>query len=257
MEKLDYFHVAHPEPHIGRTKELLKKYPEIRTLFGHTPSTAVWAICIVGVQFSLAIGLENAAWWVVILAAWILGAFLEHALFVIIHDCAHNLVFKRPSWNKALSIIANLPGFFPAAIGFRNFHLLHHRNMGELGWDADLAGPEEAAWIGNGPFRKALSLLFFTAILGLVRPARLKKINLLEAWGVINGMSSIGAGLLIFYFFGGSAFFYLVLSCMFGIGLHPLGGRWIQEHYIFRPGQETYSYYGPLNKLCFNVGYHN
>ena len=93
MEKLDYFHVAHPEPHIGRTKELLKKYPEIRTLFGHTPSTAVWAICIVGVQFSLAIGLENAAWWVVIFAAWILVAFLEHALFVIIHYCAHNLVF--------------------------------------------------------------------------------------------------------------------------------------------------------------------
>jgi len=254
---LDYIHLNYPEPHVERTKEILKKYPEIRTLFGNTPSTAVWTVGIIALQFSIALTLENTTWWMVISAAWIIGAIIEHALFVIIHDCAHNLVFKRPSWNKALGIIANLPGVVPAAIGFRNFHLLHHRNMGELGWDADIPGPKEAAWIGKSAFRKALSLLFFTLILGLIRPARLKKVNLLDAWGVTNGISSIGTGLLILYFFGWSSFFYLILSCMFGIGLHPLGGRWIQEHYIFKQGQETYSYYGPLNKLCFNVGYHN
>ena len=47
------------------------------------------------------------------------------------------------------------------------------------------------------------------------------------------------------------------MSTVFAIGLHPLGARWIQEHFALVPGQETYSYYGPLNKVSFNVGYHN
>jgi sphingolipid delta-4 desaturase len=49
----------------------------------------------------------------------------------------------------------------------------------------------------------------------------------------------------------------LVFSFFFSIGLHPLGARWIQEHYLVSPLQETYSYYGPINILSLNVGFHN
>ena len=54
-----------------------------------------------------------------------------------------------------------------------------------------------------------------------------------------------------------AAFAYLTLSLFASIGLHPIGARWIQEHYVVREGQETYSYYGPNNRLALNVGFHN
>ncbi len=91
----------------------------------------------------------------------------------------------------------------------------------------------------------------------LVRIPYLKGIQLITPWVGLNYLVEISFLAALTYFFGWGALAYLALASVFSIGLHPVGARWIQEHYVLYKNQETYSYYGPLNKVAFNVGYHN
>ncbi|NDD92222.1 fatty acid desaturase [bacterium] len=201
--------------------------------------------------------LKDSSWLVVGITAFIVGATANHAVFVLIHECAHNLIFKSSNSNRLASIIVNLPAIFPAAIGFRNFHLLHHFKQGELDYDADLSGPLEARIFGRNWFTKAVWMLIFCIIEGVVRPMRIKKVNLFDRWTILNIVCQAVYTAIIYFWLGPIALTYLMVSTFLSVGLHPLGARWIQEHYVMVESQETYSYYGPLNRLMFNVGYHN
>lgn len=253
----DFIYTTGSEPHIKRAKQIIKAHPEVKSLFGNTPSTAVWILTVVLLQIVVAISLKDVSWGWVLLTSFVVGAVADHALFVLIHECAHNLVFKGSVANRVMGIIANLPIVFPSAMGFRKYHLLHHRYQGEFHWDADLPGPIEAKLVGRSAFAKVLWFLFFFVIEGVVRPARLKSVRLWDRWIAANVVVEVGFLVALFYFLGSNSFLYLILSTAFSVGLHPLGARWIQEHYVMVPGQETYSYYGPANRLAFNVGYHN
>ncbi len=246
-----------PEPHIIRTGKLLKAHPEVKQLFGTEPwSLAIIAFLVVS-QTLLAFYLQDQAWWVVLLAAYTVGAVLSHAVFVFIHEATHNLIIKGNFANKLLGCIVNLPILFPGAIGFRKFHMAHHQYQGEIARDADLASLWEAEWVGNSTPRKIVWFLFFFAIEGIVRPARVKYVKLWDRWVVFNVLAQIAYTAFIVSIAGWVGVAYLFASFAFAIGFHPLGARWIQEHYVVKPGQETYSYYGIGNIVAFNVGYHN
>lgn len=253
----DFIHVDYPEPHAARTKQILAAHPEVRQLFGPTPSTFAWILALVALQIGVTFAVAHAPWWVILIVAYSVGATANHALFVMIHDCTHNLVFKGSNANKVAGIVSNLPIVFPSAIGFRAYHLIHHRRQGEFEYDADLAGSVEARIFSGSAVHKIFWLMFFFVFEGFVRPARVKKVNLFEPWMLANAGVQLAFLAAITYFAGWRALLYLTLATVFSIGLHPLGARWIQEHYVVHEHQETYSYYGPLNKVMFNVGYHN
>ena len=231
----------------------------MRLLFKRDPRSALWTVLLVALQVAVGIGLAllNTPWWLIIVAAYVFGAFANHALFVLIHDYTHNVVFKKANANRLGSIFANIGIVFPAAIGFRNHHLLHHKYLGIPSLDADVPPQSEAQWVGNSPWRKTLWLSMYWAVQAFVRPMTVKVIRTVDGWSVFNAVAMVAAMAPVVWFFGWWPVAYLFASTLFSLGVHPVGARWVQEHFVFREGQETYSYYGPLNKLSFNMGYHN
>ncbi len=244
------------EPHKERTKKILKEHPEIRELIGRNTLSFGLIVFIVFFQLGIAFLLSNQPWWLILIAAYFIGAFANHALYVLIHEAAHNLIFKKRVFNLMAGILADLPNVVPSSVSFRSYHLKHHSFQGHYDLDADLPSKWEAKLIGNTPWGKITWEILFPVFQAL-RPPRLKEIQFANAWTFINMAVVFGVDALIIVFFGPMAFLYLVFSFFFSIGFHPLGARWIQEHYLVHPPQETYSYYGPLNIVALNVGFHN
>ena len=256
MKRTDFLFKDNTEPHRLRTREMIKKYPDIKKLIGKNPSTIFIIIACVLIQVGVAYLLRNQPWWSAILVAFCFGAFVGHTLFVCIHEVSHNLLFKSKDANTIAGLIANLPSFFPTSVSFQRYHLRHHTFQGVHELDADLPGYKEARFFGNSALGKA-TWLFLFPLIQVVRTFRLKEITPIDKWVIINILSQIIFTAAIWYFFGPVSILYMFFSFLFSVGLHPLGGRWIQEHYLKDSEQETYSYYGPLNTIQFNIGYHN
>ncbi len=226
---------------------------------GKNPYTALIMVFILALQTGLAYVMGQLGfqyWWLSLLTAWCIGAFANHCSYVIIHDATHNLIFTSKSWNRFVAIFADLTNLVPGAMGFNVYHLKHHAHQGDYEYDADLASDWEAKLIGNKWYGKALWLLFFP-VFQVTRPPRLKAIKLFNGWTFVNLAFALAYDFAIVYFCGWAGLVYLLFSFFFSIGLHPCGARWIQEHYTYDIDQETASYYGPVNIVALNVGYHN
>jgi sphingolipid delta-4 desaturase len=252
----DFTVVEGPNCHFTRRREILAKYPEIKELYGPYQMSAVYISLIVLGQLLMSYFLREQAWWVILLAAYFIGAFANHSLYVMIHECCHNVVLKTSFGNKVMGLVCDIPLVLPSAMGFRKYHMIHHKHMGEYSYDPDITSYTESRLIGNSAIMKALWLFFFS-ISQALRPLKVQYYKPLNIWTAINTVLQVAINLAVYFYIGPMALLYLALSTLFALGLHPLGGRWIQEHYITQEGQETYSYYGPLNKLTFNMGFHN
>ena len=256
-ERSEFLHAASADhPHRNRAQWILKEHPEIRRQIG-TNAVTFWIILgIVLLQVVLAASVAHAPWWVILLVAALPGATANHALWVAIHECTHNLVFRSRAGNHLSGMLANLPHVVPSSVLFGRYHSRHHTFLGVYELDADLPYRWEARIVGNSPWRKAI-WLFFTPIMQSLRPARLREIHPIDRWVVINFAAQIAFNVGVWFLLGPGAFWYLFASFFMSIGLHPLGARWVQEHYVFFPGQSTSSYYGIANRVALNIGYHN
>ena len=239
--------------HILRHARILSRHPEVRLLQGAYPPSQAVIVALVATQVSLAWTLRQASWLTVLLVAFGVGAFFAHALGVFIHECTHNLVAHGTRANKLWMLVANLPLLAPAAVEFRAQHLLHHKFLGEVdGRDTQAPARAEIAFVGTSSLRKlasfSLGRFFYRARATNHVP---RDAFLLLNWGV-----QLTATAALAWLIGGKGLSFLAISGLLAFGPHPLGARRLSEHFAMREGQPTVSYYGILNGVAFDVGYH-
>jgi len=259
---MDFTKVSAPEPHRERRRRLLQQHPEIRKLYGWDWRPAAITIGVVALQFSLAAWVQRLAarglagfrlFGIEAAVALLVGAVLAHWAGVVIHEASHNLCAATPGLNRLVAIFGNLHVPVPAAMSFFRYHLDHHAYMGMEGLDNDLATRIERDFFSRGPLRKLVWIAIYPFFMafgrGFWRP--------LSRWELYGAALQVSVDLAVLQWLGPAALGYLFLSMAFGYGLHPVAGHFIHEHYLWNENQETYSYYGLLNAVTWNIGYHN
>lgn len=273
----EFYWTEETEAHVSRRKEIIKRYPQVTSLTGYEPRTKWIVLGIVVLQLSMAYYLRHTPIFSLkfVAIAYIIGATSNQAIFLAIHELSHNLLFKKPFHNRMFAIFTNLPIGVPYSASFQPYHQLHHKFLGDRFLDTDLPTKLEGLFLSNllGKVFFACCQIFFYAL----RPMFITQIKFTYVH-VLNVIFQVVVDYLMVRFWGANALWYFIMSSFLSGSLHPCAGHFIAEHYVLgknnkprkavsdgkianiSPDQipaETYSYYGVLNRLTFNVGYHN
>jgi sphingolipid delta-4 desaturase len=135
------------------------------------------------------------------------------------------------------------------------------------GVDVDLPTSLEAVFldsVAGKAFFCTFQILFYA-----LRPMMIYQIPLTKIH-TFNIVAQIAFDYALVQIAGANALWYLIMSSFLAGSLHPCAAHFIAEHYVFNkqtvsenntllnvPIPETFSYYGPLNILLYNVGLHN
>lgn len=260
----DFIQGDEAEPHAKRRNEILKKHPEVKDLMGYEWRTKYIVAASVLLQVAMAWLTLNWTWPSYIAAIYVIGATVNHSLFLAIHELAHNLGARTATQNKFIAMFANVPIGIAYCITFKPYHMEHHRYQGHDLVDTDIPSQWEGYFITNTAtgyidhtFRKAV---FMTCqIFAYAFRPMLTKPELVpqDRWIVANWVVQITFNVLMMSWLGPKVMLYFLLSTFFAGSIHPTAGHFLAEHYVMEGEVETYSYYGPLNWLAYNVGYHN
>lgn len=256
----DFLWMHTEEPHRSRRMAILKAHPEVKRLMGYEPLTKYVSFGVLALQLSLAICLSKYTSlhpfsWQFLLIAYAVGGTANQNTFLAIHEITHNLAFRGLRANRLWAILVNAAIGVPYAMAFKPYHLEHHKYLGEDGTDTDLPTKLESIVLRNvlgKAFFATFQIFFYALRPGFVRAQRP------TVWHFLNIGFIVAFNTLLVRAAGWTALIYLLESSFFAGSLHPCAAHFIAEHYMFGGiQQETWSYYGALNILAYNVGYHN
>lgn len=254
MKEQDFTWSEEKEPHFQRRKVIMEQHPEVKKLFGNDPSLIIKTLFVSALQLAIPIFFLPENPWIFALLVILVGTTLTHIIVLAVHEITHDLAFKKKVLNNWLAIVVNLPLVVPFAMAFKAYHAKHHWHQGKEGVDTDLAVSWEARFF-RGPIGKFIWLIIQIPVYA-IRPIFVHPL-VPDKWQIINALVQVSAMVGFYFLAGWPGLLYLGLSTALATGLHPISGHFVAEHFIYKEGQETYSYYGWWNKLIWNVGYHN
>lgn len=227
------------EPHATRRSTLLSTRPVVQSLLPFSDTVFKWkAILGVSVQVLMAFLVTDMPWWAVLSLAYLIGGTINHAMTLALHETSHNSAFGplRPQVNRAFGIFVNLPLGIPAFASFQRYHKDHHTHQGEEVLDTDVPTAREGQiFVSTGAkiFWVLIQPLFYAFRPLITAP---KKPGV---WEAANAITQIAFDAVIVYFWGVKPLAYLILGTLLGMGIHPMAGHFIAEHYTFIKGQEV------------------
>jgi hypothetical protein len=81
------------------------------------------------VQIAMAYAVKDVPWLKVLVAAYVVSGTASQNLFTAQHELSHFLAFRKPLYNKILSLASNCPLVVPMATSFRKYHQEHHSHL--------------------------------------------------------------------------------------------------------------------------------
>ncbi|MDA9951310.1 fatty acid desaturase [Oligoflexaceae bacterium] len=245
-----------PTEHINRTKLIARRFPDVLCLQG----VNAWSSALIGflclVQLGIGLALNQSSVLLILLVSYLVGTSISLAIMVLVHDASHSLVARSKTGNNLAMLIANIGIVWPAAFFYKYYHLKHHRFIGQYGLDVDMPTKWESRFAGTKWWSKLVWLIFFPAFYVIPRMIAEKSfkwqpmmvISIAVQVFVIDRMRRWGLD---------HCLLYMAISPLLMMSICPaMGSRGILEHLVYKKGQETYSYYGPYNRLTLNNGYH-
>jgi sphingolipid delta-4 desaturase len=275
--------------HRDQGRQVLDFHPEVRDLFGPRPVTALAVPLLLTLHWGMAWLVSGGGILAVFVAAFFFGQVALHSTGGLLHETAHQLVFRRRAPKLAFDLSLELIlASFGKQLRYQHEHVSsHHPYQGEYAWDYEyedvcaIMARRELRWHHPDWQRfltvatMALHILPFGILLadkivpllyarltgrkvkdesrdiGATAPARLDVAMCLAV--------SVLANAVLFFGFGFWAWLYhnwalsLFLSKW---GVSNLGQS-LSEHPDGDEKRPTRSTYGWINYLLFNTGYHH
>ena len=269
-------------------RKVLDAHPEAGNLIGPDWRTALFAVLMLALHWTMVWGVSLTSWWVVFLAAFVFGQTIYHSASALIHESAHRLVFRNAKARFAFDVLTEMivTSFGTQLIYQHNHITSHHAYLGDYDRDYEhedayrvaararyrAAHPIRCRMMTVGimllhllPFTFVTDALIVPRILGSATglPARdrmRKSVATRPPRGEIYALAlvSLIVNVGLFMMFGFLGWLYHVWS------MSMLSGRWgasirgqvLSEHYGEDAEHPTRSTYWWGNRIFFNIGYH-